>query len=450
MSSQIKIGRRQFLRHGSQLAGGLMLASAGPTIALAAASRRLKVGAVITAFTYRSHAQVILENFVAPYLFNGKWTDPGMEVVSLYADQFPAGEFGRAFAAQYKIPIYPTIAEALCLGGDQLAVDAVLSIGEHGEYPVNEKGQHEYPRKRFFDDIVAVFRRSGKVVPLYNDKHLSYRWDWAKAMYDTSRELKIPFMAGSSVPLAQRRPPLELPALAKITNAVALHGGGVESYDFHGLEVLQSMIETRRGGETGVARVQFLQGDALWQAAADGLWSPQLAQTALDAEPDSGRAPAKNLIRPPKPGETGAPFISHGILLQYRDGLRAMVLAAATGGIKWHFACQLAGEPRPRATSFYVGPWQNRNLFKALSHAIQSHFQERRAPYPVERTLLVTGILEAEMESRFQNGKPIETPQLNFSYAARDYRKMREGGASWKILTEDIPEPKGIERWRPS
>src|SRR2546426_12298826 len=267
MSTQAKIDRREFLVRSGHFAGGLMLAFALPASAVAGGGKRLKVAAVITAFTYRSHAHVILENFVAPYLFNGKWISPDMDVVSMYADQFPEGELGRAFAAKYNIPIYTTIAEALCLGGDKLAVDAVLSIGDHGSYPINKKGQQEYPRKRFFDEIVAVFRRSGKVAPVFSDKHLSYRWDWGKEMYDTARAMKIPFMAGSSVPLAQRRPPLELPARVRIKEAVSIHGGGVESYDFHGLEVLQSMIEARRGHETGVTRVQFLRGNALWKAA---------------------------------------------------------------------------------------------------------------------------------------------------------------------------------------
>jgi hypothetical protein len=448
-----KIPRRAFLTATSRATAGLFAASALPfsvPIAVSASSRRrLKVAAVITEFTYRSHGHVILENFVAPYLFNGQWISPDMDVVSMYVDQFPPGELGRAFAEKYHIPIYQTIAEALCHGGgDKLAVDAVLSIGEHGKYPVNEKGQTEYPRKRFFDEIVAVFRGSHKVAPIFNDKHLSYRWDWAKEMYDTARHLKIPFMAGSSVPLGQRRPPLELPPRRMITEAVSIHGGGLESYDFHGLEVLQSMVEGRRSHETGVRRVQFLQGDALWDAADAGVWSVELAQTALDAEPNSRRPPANELIRRPKPGQSGSPFVSHGILLEYRDGLRAIVLAAATGGgINWHFACRLAGEKQPRATSFYVGPWNNRNLFKALSHAIQTHFRERRAPYPVERTLLVTGILDAEMESRFRGGKPVDTPHLQFSYKPVDFRNLREMGASWQILNESFPEPKGIDLW---
>src|SRR5436190_16152409 len=264
MSTQPKIGRREFLQLSSHIAGGLMLAPVWPVSTLADTGKRLKVAAAITAFTYRSHAHVILENFVAPYIFNGNWISPGMDVVSVYADQFPDGELGRAFAAKYNIPIYKTIAEALCQGGDKLTVDAVLSIGEHGSYPINKRGQQEYPRKRFFDEIVAVFRKSRKVAPVFSDKHLSYRWDWAKEMYDTARQLKIPFMAGSSVPLAQRRPPLELPRRTMITDAVSVHGGGLESYDFHGLEVLQSMVEGRRSHETGVRRVQFLQGDALW------------------------------------------------------------------------------------------------------------------------------------------------------------------------------------------
>ena len=280
--------RRRFIDRVGRLASGVALgASSGafmtPT-AFGAAKARFKVAAVLTEFTYRSHAHVLLENFLEPYLFNGKLTPSGMEVVSFYVDQFTERDMAREVAAKYNIKIHPTIAGALCLGGDTLAVDSVLSIGEHGKYPINQKGQQEYPRKRFFDEIVDVFRRSGRGAPVFNDKHLSYRWDWAKEMVDTARRMKFPLMAGSSVPLAQRRPPLEIPRGAKIIEAVSIHSGPVESYDFHGLEVLQSMVEFRRGAETGVAQVQFLEGAALWKAASDGLWSPDVAQAALSTD----------------------------------------------------------------------------------------------------------------------------------------------------------------------
>ena len=423
--------RRQFLG-----TAGAALTLSGVSLPAAGPQKRPKVAAVFTEFTYRSHAHVILENFLEPYLFNGKRTDPGVEVVSFYADQTPKGHMTEDVAREYKIPVFQTIDEALCLGGKGLAVDAVLSIGEHGRYPRNKLGQTEYPRKRFFDEVVAVLRRSGRFVPLFNDKHLSYRWDWAKEMAETAAELGIPFLAGSSVPLAQRIPPLALPAGAAVTEAVSIHGGGVESYDFHALEVLQSIVESRKGGETGVASVEFLAGDALWKAAETGRWSVPLAEAAMAAE--WGRKPRslKQLEGEAEP---------HGILLTYKDGLRACVLKVGRSATRWNFACTLAGDPKPLAMRFYVGPWQNRNLFKALSHAIQHHFRTGTPPYPVERTLLVSGVLDASMLSRAGGGEVLKTPHLEFGYRARDFTAIREMGASWKIVTEATPQPKGID-----
>jgi len=191
--------------------------------------------------------------------------------------------------------------------------------------------------------------------------------------------------------------------------------------------------------------VQFLHGDALWKAARDGLWSPELAQAALSTDLPVTNSSARDLVRPPGQGDSSAPFVRHGILVHYRDGLRGIVLCVSQGaGIKWHLGCRLAGEARPVATSFFVGPWQNRNLFKALAHAIQTCFRERRAPYPVERTLLTTGILAAAMDSRFEGGRVVETPHLSIAYKARDFRPLRELGATWRMITEDMPEPQGI------
>ena len=133
-------------------------------------------------------------------------------------------------------------------------------------------------------------------------------------------------------------------------------------------------------------------------------------------------------------------------LIEYRDGLKATVLRVGQNSTRWNFACRLAGDRRTHATSFYVGPWQNRNLFKALSHAIQQHFLHRKAPYPVERTLLVTGTLEAAMRARQTPGKPLKTPHLGITYKPIDFRAMREMGDTWKIITEKTPQPRGIAR----
>jgi hypothetical protein len=434
-----RLNRRQWL---GATAGALSLAAIGGVRSARAAAARPRVAAVITEFTYRSHAHVILENFLEPYLFNGQVTESGMDVVSLYVDQFPEGrDMAREIAKTYGIEIFPTIAGALTRGGKDLAVDAVLSIGEHGTYPTNDRGQHMYPRKRFFDEIAAVFRSSGKSVPLFNDKHLTYRWDWSVEMMQVARELKIPFMAGSSVPLAQRRPAFELPEQAVMEEAISIHSGGMESYDFHAMEVLQSMVEARRGGETGVSEIQVLEGDAVWKAADEGRWSYPLAAAAMRAAEGKDAGPLQSFTEPGNDTHHAV----HAILIKYRDGLKATILRIGASSTRWCFACRLTGKPEPLATSFYVGPWQNRNLFKALSHAIQDHFRVGRAPYPVERTHLVTGMLAAAMDSHFEKNSLLPTPQLDVTYKPTDYRAMREMGDSWKIVTEGTPEPKGMD-----
>ncbi|MDB5384566.1 MAG: hypothetical protein JWM11_212, partial [Planctomycetaceae bacterium] len=422
MNDESQFHRRQFL---GTVVSAMSLAAGGGTLRAGAADqKRPKVAAVVTEFTYRSHAHVILENFLEPYYFNGQLTDPGVDVVSLYVDQFPKGDMARGVARQYGIPIYPTIAGALQVGGDKLAVDGVLSIAEHGTYPENDRGAVMYPRKRFFDEIIAVFRQSGRVVPLFNDKHLSYRWDWSAEMMQVVRELKIPFMAGSSVPLAERRPPLEIPGGQVIEEAIAIHSGGLERYDFHGLEVLQSMVETRRGGETGISEIQLLEGADVWRAATEGRWNYKLAEAAMTAGAGKNVGPLEDFI---EPGETEREPV-HVILIKYRDGLRGAVLRIGNNPSRWNFACQIAGKPAPLATSFYVGPWLNRNLFKALSHAIQTLIRKKQAPYSVERTHLVTGMLAAAMDSRFEQHKLLATPHLGVAYQSDDYRAMREMG----------------------
>jgi hypothetical protein len=396
--------------------------------------RRLRVAAVYTVLRHRSHAQNILESFLQPYLFNGKIVDPGMDIVSFYADQrVPEGDRTDEIARRFKIPVHKTIRDALTLGGKTLACDAVLLIGEHGDYPVNKLGQIEYPRKRFFDEIVAVVRDSDRPVPVFNDKHLSYRWDWAKEMYETAREHCIPLMAGSSVPLGQRVPAKDLPANPEIEDIVSVHGGPPESYDFHAFEVLQSLIEGRKGGETGISSVEFLKGDRVWKAADAGRWPIALAKVAMSAE----LGEKVGNLREPIGSEPAAD--PHVLLINYKDGLKASILKLGKNSNRWNVAIKLKDEAKPHCMKIFNGPWGNRNLFMALSHAIQSFFRTGKAPYPVERTLLASGVVDAAMHSA-ADGKPVATPHLELRYDSKDFRAFREMGESWKFVEKRVED----------
>ena len=136
------------------------------------------------------------------------------------------------------------------------------------------------------EPIAEVFRVTGKTVPVFSDKHFSYSRTKAKTMYVWSRELNYPVMAGSSIPLAKRMPLLEIPYGAEIENALTLGYGELDAYGFHTLEALQCMVETRKGGETGIRSVEWLEGDAVWKwRDTAGRWSIPLLEAAVSRYP---------------------------------------------------------------------------------------------------------------------------------------------------------------------
>jgi hypothetical protein len=255
-------------------------------------------------------------------------------------------------------------------------------------------------------------------------------------MYDTAKEMNLPFMAGSSVPLAQRKPDVTIEPGTELVEALSIHGGPIERYDFHGAEVLQSMIEFRKGGETGITKLEVVKGDDVEKAGKAGRFSWDLYEAAMKAE--LGRIPEKfGTVA----GEDEYP--PHAIFLEYKDGLKATILRIGYSGIRWNFAWREKGDDAPHATYFYPGPWNNRNLFKALAHAIQTHFRQQKSPYPIERTLLTTGITEAAVRSYYEE-IPLDTPHLEIAYQPQDFSALRERGASWKILTEEVEPPEGL------
>ena len=106
-----------------------------------------------------------------------KWQKPRVKVASAYIDQFPEGDLAHQRVEKHRLKMVGTIEDALTLGTKELAVDGVVIIAEHGNYPTNEKGQKRYPRYDWFKQVVRVFEKTGKSVPAFNDKHLSTEWD---------------------------------------------------------------------------------------------------------------------------------------------------------------------------------------------------------------------------------------------------------------------------------
>ncbi len=410
--------RRTFL-------GAVVAGFAGATLAKAAEPPRARkrMAILTTEWRYHSHAWHMGERFLTGYPIEGRWHRPPLDVVSACVDQTPEGDLSRQRAKEFGFTIYPTVAEALRCGGDKLAVDAVLIIGEHGNYPKNELGQTQYPRYELFQQTVDVFQKDGHLVPVFNDKHLSWNWPWAKEMVETSRTLGIPFLAGSSLPVTWRMPAVDLPYGAELEEVLCVAIGGVDSYDFHALEVIQCMAERRRGGETGVVALQALRGEPVWKAMSAGSWDsggwdPTLFEACLSrshtlTQPEtySHRYPTAEQIHQWVQEPVAYRF-------EYADGVRATMLLLNGLVGDFTFAARIKGEAEPLSTLFYLPPNPNVVYSAALMSKAEETFLTGKAPYPVERTLLTTGLVAAGMQSLADGQKRIETPHLAVRYQA--------------------------------
>lgn len=386
-----------------------------------------RVAVITTLYKYLSHAQHMADRFLIGYPHQGEWHKPDVQIVSLYSDQKPpgdpatGGDQSYVRATEFGFKVYDTIAETLRCGTSKLAVDAVMIIGEHGNYPKNEKGQVLYPRYEFFKQCVEVFDQDGRAVPVYNDKHLSYSFEKAKWMVDQSKRLKFPMLAGSSLPVTWRLPDLELPLNCQIEDALMVGVGGSDPMDYHALEAMQCMIERRKGGETGIKRVQLIEGDAVWQAGESGRYSKKLLTAALSR---SDSPQGKTLID----GRTQDLVGNHELpklvknpaayFIEHHDGLKTTLLMLDGAVHDYCFAAKIKGMPGYPSTQFFLSPVPNVTYSACLVSKIEEMFVTGRAPYPVERTLIVSGALEACLTSKVQNHQVLETPQLKVKYRA--------------------------------
>jgi len=361
-----------------------------------------RIAAILTEYRPNSHADVIVGKYLEGFNQDQMAPYPESKIVSIFTEQVPENDMSRPMAKKYNIPIFRTVADALTLGGDFLAVDAVLLIGEHGVYPMNDKEQKQYPRFEMFLKITDVFRQYKKSVPVFNDKHLSYSWRQAKRMVEISKELKFSMLAGSTIPVSWRIPAIDTPFGKAQKYAVGISFSGLDIYGFHLLDGLQAVVERRKGGETGVKSVQCFEGNDCWNYLEQNDWVKRLFDQAISHSETRVVGDMKELVKKP------AVFI-----IDYNDGLKAAAFLM-TGLVQdFTYAVDVEGQQKPFSTLMKLQSGKPHYHFGCLVKNIEIMFKTGKAPYPVERTMLSSGILDFALESRILGYKKLETPELS-------------------------------------
>lgn len=382
---------------------------------------RPRIAVLVSYWAYtRSHADWIVNKLIDGYWWDGAYTPSRVEVVSVYIHQLEESQLGQKVAKAKNIPVFKTVGEAVTLGGKELAVDGVVIVAEHGNYPTDLKGHWLLPRWWIYQQVIKVFEQSKRSVPVFNDKHLSYNWDDAKWMFDKSRELNFPLTGGSSIPIYFRKPEIELDIDTPIKHSIVLGGAEDEGAIFHAIDVLQCFVERRKGGETGIKSVQSIRGPETWKWVERNPWAAKLIDTV-----------AKNFNLKASHFQENAR--ANVCIVEYNDGTKAAVISGR--GVGWTYAGEIEGRKDPVVISMlgWAGPYDQYHASNSQPHWITEMMLTKKEPFNAERLLLSTGITNYYMESNWENGRfsaigrRMETPFMNISYKSTRGSQFSKG-----------------------
>jgi len=359
----------------------------------------------------RSHADWLVNKLIDGYWWQGAYHPSRIEVVSLYLHQHDTSLLGQKVAKAKGFPVFKSVAEALTLGGKELAVDGVVIVGEHGNYTTDLKGRWLLPRWWLYNQVIGVFEQSKRSVPVFNDKHFSYNWDDAKWMFDKSRELGFPLTGGSLLPVYYRKPEIELENDTPIKHSIVVGAAPDEGAIFHCIELLHAFLERRKGGETGVKSIQSIRGPEAWKWVEQNAWAGKLFDAA-----------AKNLdLKQEHYQESRSMNIC---VIEYNDGTNAAIIGVQRLVYAWAYAGEIEGRNEPTIVSLLgvPGPFDQYHASNEQPHWIVEMMMTKKEPFNAERLLLTTGITNQYMESNWEGskyspvGRRIETPFLNMTY----------------------------------
>jgi hypothetical protein len=165
------------------------------------------------------------------------------------------------------------------------------------------------------------------------------------------------------------------------------------------------MLERRKGGETGVKSVVCLQGDAVWKAADAGRLSWALVEEAVGRCPSANVGPIRENVTQPM-----------AILVEYRDGARGAVLNLIEATSEFGFAGRLRGRQEPLSCCFHLPAPPGARFFDPLTWHIEQFFHTGKSPYPVERTLLTSTVLDLALHSLKAGSQPVAKDALKIHY----------------------------------
>ncbi len=359
-----------------------------------------KIAFLLEEFTNLSPAQQLLDRFLIGYPRDGMFHTPeGTTVAAHLMLGNNEADFEKR-TDEFDLILAPNAAQAVA------GADAVVVVSRKAGAVAHDR----------FLQIALESAASGSVCFVHGA--LSNTLERGREQLRLAQSRHIALLAGTPVGLTWRLPDVDLNPGTPLTDALIVVQGTFPGAELHALEGLLPVIERRRGGESGVRSIRFLEGKNFWRAGEQGHWSWPLLASALarshtpqgDAVLDGRTQDLVGLGLVPKLARG-----PRGWLLEHHDGLRSSLLVLDGVVADYNFAV-LSDQGAMVSAQLFRAPPPAEHHFSRLAATVEDFFRTGKSPWPVQRNLLIAGLLEIFARPATRTGHRLETPELQIAY----------------------------------
>jgi len=372
-----------------------------------------KIAFLIEEFATGSPAQHILDRFLIGYSLHGSFHRIADLEVSVYLIVSSESDFGSRHE-DFGLRIEPTVEQAVA------NADAVVIVPRRPGAVANEA----------FLNLALRNAPEGSACFVYGA--LANGLASARQFTALAASRKIALLASTPISVTWRLPPIDLTPGTPLSEALIVvqvsalaaqasppfPPASLRGAELHALEGLLPVIERRRGGETGVRSIRFLEGKGLWRAGDKGLWSQALLAAALSrSDTPQGNAlldgRTEDLV-----GLGLVPKLARnprGWLLEHHDGLRSALLFLDGVVADYNFAVRALDGSVISAQLLRGAPPAEQH-FSRLTGIVEDFFRAGTTPWRIERNLLIAGLLETFAKPASLLGQTVRTDELSVTY----------------------------------
>lgn len=394
-----------------------------------------RVAVLAPAFGPRSLARALAERLARGGPSGGRWLPAAVELVSVYAQRPEARAEAESLARTLGARATDALEDALGLrgdGGDEAGntpVEGLVVVGSSDVLSGAERRTTAAEAAELLQKAQEALATLKRGLPIFVAPGLAAELSKARELLEGARRLGGTIHAGSLLPLLPRLPELDLTG-KRVQETMLVVPGTADVLGPSVVDAALALVAGRQGGERGVKALSWLEGERVWRAFEEGRLSRRLLGAALSRSDDLQGLTLED-------GRTQDMLGSGEVerrasrpaacLIEHVDGLVSSVVLVG-GAVGGHtFAARVSGT-QIVSTQLLLPATLSVSTAACLGRRIADTFTTGKAPWPIERALLVAGLLGAAERARREGVGRVEVAGLLSGSSIAYVQRARDSG----------------------